>query len=318
MRENIENRFNHKRTVEQAGACGFSEMLNTYFEYAEQRKYSSETILLRRQVFRRFISFLAVGKIDGFKDVSLEILETYRISMFDDGLSPNTIQVHMGSIRMLFDFLEERNLLFENPTRNMVLHKQIRAVKDVLTESEAKKLLAAPDTSNKVGLRDRALLEVLYSTGVRREELIAMTVFDIDTDRQTIRVIGKGRKERILPLGKHAARYVELYLRHSRPKLRNEDHPKSDMLWWSIFHIPLGIQMPRQIVKLHARKAGIEKRISTHTMRRSCATHLLKNGAHPLMVAELLGHSCLTVLSNYLKVTITDLTAAHARSKPGR
>ncbi len=143
-----------------------------------------------------------------------------------------------------------------------------------------------------------------------------MTIFDIDIQAQTVRVLGKGRKERHLPCGKHAAQTLTNYLKHARRKLLNKDKPPTDTLWLNKYGEVFSMQMLNIIVRDYGRKVGLK--ISTHTLRRCCATHMLQNGAHPLMVAEMLGHATLKNLSQYLQVTITDLKNTHQQSNLGK
>jgi integrase/recombinase XerD len=292
--------------------------IEEYLQHLADRKYTRATIENRRQSLGKYFSFLAAAGIGQIRDVTTDILEKYRLRMFESGLASGTVETHLLAARVFHGFLEERGILFENPAEKMTLHKQVCKLGDVLTEAEVRKMLSLPDTSRKVGLRDRAMLEVLYSTGIRREELLKLTIFDIDTQKQSLRVIGKGSKERVLPLGKVASKYVELYLRHSRPKFARKDVPGSDALWLGVFKIPIGIQSPAVITRKYARKAGIKKSVSTHTLRRTCATHMLRRGAHPFMIAEMLGHADLKTLSHYLNVSISDLTRTHAKSRPGK
>lgn len=289
-------------------------------EFAESlasRKYSPATVASRRQSLGLFAAFLDAAGITRLQDASADVLERYRQKALGSGLSPNTVENYMHAIRGLFDFLEAGGAIFENPARKMAMRKQAKVLGGVLTEDEARRLLAAPDCSRKVGLRDRAMLELLYGTGIRGGELMRLTVFDVDIERQTVRVAGKGGKERVLPIGKNAARHLESYLRHSRTRLAGKAAPGSDALWLGIFHEAIREQSARVVIKRHARKAGISKQVSTHTLRRTCATHMLRNGAHPAMVAEMLGHAGMQTLSHYLQVSIADLMRTHAATKPG-
>jgi integrase/recombinase XerD len=145
-----------------------------------------------------------------------------------------------------------------------------------------------------------------------------MTVYSVDFDNRTVRVLGKGRKERLVPIGVAACRYLREYIRSVRPRYLDPAHPHSDRLWWNIFKQPQGVQMPGTMVREYARRVGIARPVTTHTLRRSCATHMLQNGAHPAMIAQLLGHATLATLGNYLRVTITELMKTHRRSKLGK
>ena len=140
---------------------------------------------------------------------------------------------------------------------------------------------------------------------------------DVDLDRTTIRVHGKRNKVRLLPLGREAVKYLKLYLQHARPWLLRFVEDKPDALWITRQHVPVNEQTFSRMLCEYCKEAGVEL-MGIHTFRRSCATHMLQNGAHPVVVAELLGHSNLSSLAHYLRTTITDLKNAHARTVLGR
>jgi len=214
--------------------------------------------------------------------------------------------------------LQERGHLFENPARRLKIPKAPVIMGTVLTEREVKQLLAQPDLTHRRGLRDRAILEVIYSTGMRRGEAAGLTIFDVQLDQSTIRVTGKGRKQRLLPLGKHAVQYVRLYLKEARPKYLPKFAPAPDALWLDRYHRPISTQGITQLISRYGKACGVEKLIDAHTLRRTCATQMLRGGAHPVVVAQMLGHSGLRSLSHYLRTTITDLMHSHSQSNPGR
>jgi len=166
-------------------------------------------------------------------------------------------------------------------------------------------------------VRDRALIETAYATGARREELARLTVLDVDLDNQRLRVLGKGSKERVLPLGKQAVQWLQRYIRESRQKLLKEklDEPA---LWIDLHGKPLAYEAFQQILTRHSYAAAIRPAISAHALRRACATHMLKNGAHPLQLQMLLGHATLKTLSQYLRLTVVELQQTHQQSNPGQ
>jgi len=177
-------------------------------------------------------------------------------------------------------------------------------------------LLDEPDITNPSEIRDKTILEVLYSTGIRRAELTGMNIDDLNLLGRSVRIYGKGSKERILPLGKHAARWLEKYINGPRKLFIAEK--KSKAVWINYRGKQLSEQSVRIIVKKYIRRAGLNNKITTHTLRRTCATHMLRNGAHPSMVSMLLGHADLRTLSHYLQVTITDLMETHRQTGPGQ
>ncbi len=302
----------------QRGPDAITEAATSYLAWLGARNYSPKTVKSRWHSLRKLRAFLAESAIARFQDVRIADLERYRGWMREGGLAENTCEFHLHTVRSLFDHLEKRSLLFENPARRMVLHSPPRKLPRVISVEQVHKLLNAPDCTKPEGLRDRAMLETLYATGARRAELLALTVFDPDLDNRTVRYFGKGRKERVLPLGKHAALHLKRYVQYARPKLLDAEKPPIDALWINRYHRPCLPDTFSLRIRTHAREAGIAEPVTGHTLRRSCVTHMLANGANPLAVAEMLGHADLGTLSHYLRVTIADLKKTHGRSKPGR
>ena len=312
IKDKIEKRRHHRQHPEHA------EALKEFMEHMKARRFQPSSVIKYRDSVMKFLDYLHERNIAGLQDVTYDDIIVYRHSLAERNYSPYSICAYMQQMKAFFNFIEETGRIFDNPSRRLIVSRATLTLGSVLTESQVKKLLAAPDISKPRGLRDRAVLEVLYSTGVRREELMNMTIFDIDLDGRTVRVIGKGRKERILPLGRHAANYVGLYLKNARPKLVPKDRPPTDALWLSRNHRAISKQLPGQVVGRCAAAAGLPPGTSTHTLRRTCATHLLRNGAHPMMVSTLLGHSSLRTLGHYLKISVADMMKAHAKTNPGK
>jgi len=282
------------------------------------RNYSPASVDKRRDSLRKFLLFLEAVAIERFQDVTPAVLEQYRSVLASDTYSPYSAESYLRSMRLFFEWLADRGDLFENPAAKFRIIKPPVVLGLVLTEVQVKVLLAAPRLSTRCGLRDRAMLEMLYSTGMRRGELTGLTIFDADPERRSVRVKGKGRKERLLPIGKYAAKYLARYLKDARPRLLPPATSDTPALWYSRLHRPLKKGSIAHMVQHHAKTANLPGKVTTHTLRRSCATHLLRNGAHPVAVAELLGHSNLRSLSHYLKITITDMMKTHAKTNPGK
>jgi len=159
-------------------------------------------------------------------------------------------------------------------------------------------------------------MELIYSTGARLTEAASVTIFDPDLDRGVLRVLGKGRKERVVPLGRHAIFWLRRYIREARPKLI-KDNIDEHALWVTIEGAKSKTpQTFQSAIAEHSKAAGL-RRISPHALRRACATHMLRHGAHPVQIQFLLGHAGLNTLGQYLRVTITDLKKMHKQSKPG-
>jgi len=282
------------------------------------RKFSPNSVKKRTDDLRKLLVYLDARNIKSLADVDLKTLEAYRFALVEHGYGDSTIESALRAASLFFRYLEEHGHLFENPARRLKVPKAPPILGTVLTDREMRQLLAAPDLTHRRGLRDRSILETVYSTGIRRGEAAGLTLFDAQLDQATLRVTGKGRKQRMLPLGKHAVKYLRLYLKESRPKYLPKFAPAPDALWLDRYHHPLTPQGFTHLIARHGKACGVEKTIDAHTLRRTCATQMLRGGAHPVVVAQMLGHSGLRSLSHYLRTTITDLMESHARSNPGR
>ncbi|MBI4713456.1 MAG: tyrosine-type recombinase/integrase, partial [Planctomycetes bacterium] len=195
-----------------------------------------------------------------------------------------------------------------------------RLPNDILTRDEVDKLLALPDINASAGIRDRALLETLYSTGIRLQECTNLEVSDVDYDGGYLRVNqGKGNKDRIVPLGKIACYWLKEYIRRVRPEFlkHNKKDPEHNALWVSHYlGKPLSSQIIAKLVRSYGRKAGINKKVTVHTWRRTLATHLLQAGVNLVYIQEILGHEDMRSLDRYIKVTAIEVKQTHQRTHP--
>jgi integrase/recombinase XerD len=220
----------------------------------------------------------------------------------------------LSGLRGFYRFLLREGLIDQDPTLQVELPQLGRPLPKSLSEADVEALLAAPDIGEPIGLRDRAMLEVLYACGLRVTELISLTLEQVNLRQGVLRVFGKGSKERLVPLGEEAMVWVARYVRDSRPLLL--DGKPSDVLFPSL----RGEQMTRQTfwyrIKHQARVAGISKSLSPHTLRHAFATHLLNHGANLRVVQMLLGHSDLSTTQIYTHVARARLQALHAAHHP--
>ena len=292
-------------------------LLEAYLTRMKNRHYSHTTVDTNRKNLKPFFLFMAALGIARLQDVTLDHLNAYRLRMVRRRLAGVTIYDRLSTLRLFFRYLELEQTVFINPARSVLMPKYQRHLKSVPTEEEVKRLLAQPDVSDRFGLRDRALIEVAYSTGARVDEIVRMNLLSFDRAQQSIRILGKGRKERILPLGRQAMFWLETYLKNARPRFA-ELRLDEPALWLR----SCGLRMPANVIFIMLRKysaqAGIQPAISSHAIRRACASHMLRRGAHPVQIQTLLGHSTLDTLSRYLRVTIVDLQKSYQRSKPAR
>lgn len=220
----------------------------------------------------------------------------------------------LSALRGFYRYLLRQGRIAEDPSLQVAMPQIGRPLPKSLSEADVEALLAAPDIGEPIGLRDRAMLEVLYACGLRVSELIGLTLEQVNLRQGVLRVFGKGSKERLVPLGEEAMVWVVRYVRDSRPLLL--DGRPSDVLFPSL----RGEQMTRQTfwyrIKHQARVAGISKALSPHTLRHAFATHLLNHGANLRVVQMLLGHSDLSTTQIYTHVARARLQALHAAHHP--
>lgn len=248
-----------------------------------------------------------LGQLAGWleeRDVPLDrvdrpLLRTYLGERRDAGLSARSAARALSACKAFFRYLVAGGSLGEDPTANLQGPALWRTVPHVLSADEIETLLAAPDTSTTLGLRDRAMIETLYATGVRVSELVGLTVDRLRLDPGYVRVLGKGDKERLVPVGGAAIAWLEQYLRESRPRTDRHRRPE-------LFLNRLGGPLTRQgfwkILRGHGLRAGITGRLSPHMVRHSFATHLVENGADLRAVQLMLGHASLTTTEIYTHV----------------
>jgi integrase/recombinase XerD len=217
----------------------------------------------------------------------------------DGGLSPRSAARALSTLRGFFRFLVRTEVLSADPTANLRSPSLWQTVPHALSSDEIEALLAAPDTSTTLGLRDLAMLETLYATGLRVSELVGLTRDRVRLDPGFVRVIGKGRKERLVPLGRSAISSIDDYLEHARSKLNQRRLPQ---LFLNHRGGPLTRQGFWKILRGHAANAGISSQVSPHIIRHSFATHLVENGADLRSVQMMLGHASLTTTEIYTHV----------------
>ena len=238
----------------------------------------------------------------------------YLTQRVDNGARPRTTARLLSSLRRFYQYLLREGCLETDPSAQIDAPKLGRPLPKSLTESEVEALLQAPDATRFLGLRDRAMLELLYASGLRVSELIALLVSQINLRQGVLRVVGKGDKERLVPLGEEAADWLVRYLEQTRPVLLRGR--MSDAL----FVTQRGTSMTRQafwyLIKRYARRAGITASLSPHGLRHSFATHLLNHGADLRVLQMLLGHSNLSTTQIYTHVARERLKGVHATHHP--
>jgi integrase/recombinase XerD len=261
-----------------------------------------------------FSSFLS-GKGKDLKGARREEITEYLLYLKGKGLSSSTMARRVYALRKFFDFLMMEGEVSENVARSMEVSRARRKLPESLSISEVERLLVAPDTSKSEGVRDRAILELLYSCGLRVSELVSLRKEDIDLDVGYVRVMGKGGKERIVPVGEEGRRWVRRYIEEVRPSLLKDTGSERPL-----FLTRRGEGFTRQgiwkIVKCYASKAGIKRRVHPHVLRHSFATHLLSGGADLRSIQEMLGHSDISTTQVYTHVERERIKEVYRRYHP--
>ncbi len=233
-------------------------------------------------------------------------------------LAPSTQRVYLGAVRSFFSFCAVERIVLLDPARNIELPRVGRRLpRGVLSPKEMRAVLRAPNLATYTGLRDRAILETFYSSGIRHMELLRLRVCDVDLERGYLTVLqGKFKKDRVVPLGKVAAHFIREYLTKARPHmLRAADTPEA-RLFLSINGTPLAQPSLYGMIARVAKIAGLEKRLFPHGIRHTCATAMLRGHADIRYIQQLLGHESLSSTQIYTHVEIGDLKRVHARSHP--
>lgn len=298
--------------------------LQRFLAWLAERQYSPKTIINREELLRVFIAWLDERGIRRPQEVTKPIIERYQSHLFvyrkKDGqpLSARTQHGHITPIRAWFKWLAKQNFILYNPASDLDLPRLDRRLpRNVLTVKEAEAVLAVPDVQTPTGIRDRAILEVLYSTGMRRMELMQLQVFDLDAERGTVLIrLGKGKKDRMVPIGERAIAWVEKYRDDVRPELATG----ADDGTLFLTHLGEAFSPNRltQLVREYVQAAEIGKSGSCHLFRHTMATLMLENGADIRYIQAILGHAELSTTQIYTQVSIRQLKAIHSATHPAR
>jgi integrase/recombinase XerD len=247
--------------------------------------------------------------------LSASELSGYVDALNQSGLAPSSVCRHIASLSTFFRFMIFEGRLTENVAKLLIMPHVWDRLPTVLGPSAVARLLEAPNLDSRLGRRDRAALETLYATGCRVSEVAGLCPADVDLTVGAVRCIGKGNKERRVPLGSHAARAIRDYLERDRPALVAR-RPETAELFVSKSGRPLSRMALWQIVKRYARGGGVKGNVSPHTLRHSFATHLLAGGADLRVVQEMLGHASIATTQIYTRVELSRLREVHARFHP--
>ncbi|MDD5644062.1 MAG: site-specific tyrosine recombinase XerD [bacterium] len=293
-------------------------LVNEFINYLlVERSLALNSIEAYKNDLKRFIGFLDGKKISDFSSCPRDVIVDFLLSEKNRGSSTLSVSRALVSIKMLFRFLVMDRYLKEDVSEIIESPRIWRALPAVMSEKEVTKLLASPGKDTPNDLRDKAILELMYATGLRISEVVNLKISDINFEIGILRCKGKGNKERIDPIGQKALDAVKRYIEKSRPQiaLSSSNLPPPEL-----FITRFGAKFTRQglwkIIKSYAKKAGIKKNITPHTLRHSFATHLLANGADLRVVQEMLGHADISTTQNYVHVDRERLKSIHKKFHP--
>ena len=280
-----------------------------------ERGLRAGTVASYRSDVARFLRFAEETSVDAPRDLgNARILHEYVARMGEEGLSPTSIRRAQSALRAYFAFLSDESIVAENPSDRMDRPKIPRRLPSFLTQDEAARLVGAVDLDSPMHWRDRAALELLYATGMRVSELTGLILPRLDLAHGDCLVLGKGGKERLVPVGRIACEALDRYLVGVRPRL---DKGRSrGAVFLNQRGTPLSRTSVWTIVARAAAGAGIQRKVSPHTLRHSCATHLLEGGADLVAVQELLGHAHVATTQIYTHLDRDHLRRVHSRCHP--
>ena len=279
-----------------------------------EKGLSQNTLDSYRSDLEQFSSWLEKNNLNYIKTSKKEIL-SYLSFLFQKGLGSKTVARKLSSLKSFFRYLVFKSIIQNDPSSEVETPKLLKSIPKSISEKEVEALLAAPDEKTDIGLRDKTMIETLYSCGLRISELTNLELLNLNLRQGVIRVIGKGQKERLVPMGDQLIGLLELYISSSRKNLLNKRH--SDFLFLST----RGQRMTRQSfwhrIKHYCLASGFEPdKISPHVLRHAFATHLLNNGADLRVVQLLLGHSDLNTTQIYTEVARQRLKRLHTEHHP--
>ncbi|QDO92385.1 site-specific tyrosine recombinase XerD [Dolosigranulum pigrum] len=293
------------------------ESLAEYIIYLKiERGLSANTVTSYKRDIEKYLTFLMEKKIIQLDEVSrfeiLDFLQTLRQS----GAADNSIIRMVSSLRKFHQYLKRESIVSDDPMQLIDTPKKASTLPKAISPQAVEQLLEAPDTTTPLGVRDRTILELMYATGLRISELVNLKLSDMHLTMGFIQTMGKGEKERIIPLGEIASQWLDHYLDGARVYLQDQSAETSEYVFLNSRGKGLSRQGVWKKVKQLALEAGIDQNVTPHTLRHSFATHLLENGADLRMVQELLGHADISTTQIYTHITKTRLKQVYSDYHP--
>lgn len=309
----------------------FRILLGQFEEYLEARNFSKRTSKEYPLSVAKFLEFIEEDRVFDIGRITREHIQGYHYSLLEKvycgkPLSQSTLNKRLTEVKSFFRFLYKMEKIYIDPSQHYEVPKRAKLLpRNILDVWEVEKLLKGPDLNTLLGIRDRAILELLYSTGIRSSELRCLRLSKLFLRDRQIQIIGKGNKEALVPFGLRCAEAIENYLLFSRSKLLKQykGGPKyrgkvlgEELVFVSVNGNQVTGDNLTMLVKKYGEKVGLEKKITPHGLRHSCATHLLKNGADIRLIQKLLRHEDLNTTQIYTRVDIGDLKEAQKKYHP--
>lgn len=274
---------------------------------------SPHTISAYRTDLQQYSKWL-VSRKSTLAQSGREDILAYLSQRMEQGAQSRTVARFLSTMKRYYQFAIQQKWIEANPVKDVVMPKTMRHLPKVISESDVEKLLSAANTKTNYGLRDRAMLEVLYATGLRVSELVNLTLSEVNLQAGIVRVTGKGNKQRLVPMGEEAIQWIEKYLQQARPEMLKR------RITDSVFLSSRGAAMTRQafwqLIKKYAAQVDMKSDLSPHTLRHAFATHLLNHGADLRTTQMLLGHADLSTTQIYTHVANERLKSLHAKHHP--
>jgi len=312
-----------KRTTQPVPTNPLEAMLADYLHWTQVRNYSEATVRNRRVHIGFFLNWCIERGLREPVEITRPVLERYQRYLFHyrkkngEPLSFHSQHSRLAPVRVWFKWLVKQNYLLANPASEIELPRLGYRLPTVLTVAEVEQVLAQPDIHDPLGLRDRAILETFYSTGMRRLELIHLKLFDLDLERGIVTIRqGKGKKDRVIPIGDRAVAWIQKYLREARPTLVLE--PDDATLFLSADGVPIGRDHLTFMARGYIAQAKIGKMGACHLFRHTMATLMHEGGADIRFIQQMLGHSKLSSTQIYTQVSIRMLKHVHAATHPAQ
>ncbi|MDP1677856.1 MAG: tyrosine recombinase XerC [Bacteroidota bacterium] len=296
------------------------KIISEYLSYLEnERNYSQHTIISYANDLAQYYSFLKKEfpeLIQKHNDTDTGVIRAFLGLMLDSGISKKSVVRKLSTLRSFYKFLVRRKFVRNNPALNIISPKIEKKLPQFIDKDSMEKILMLPDVTTFVGARDSAILELFYGSGIRRAELLGLTLSDIDERNQTIKVTGKGNKQRIIPFTKNAKQSIHRYITFRKSISGNNDSYHGTVFFLDEKGMRLTPSKVNTLVKKYlSGNTEIQKK-SPHVLRHSFATHLLDNGADILAVKELLGHESLSTTQIYTHVTVERLKKIYQQAHP--